>query len=881
MGGFDYGGKMIYSPMMQQYLQTKDEYKDSILLYRLGDFYEMFFDDAIKASEILDLVLTSKVCGQKCKAPMCGIPYHAVDNYIAKLIEAGEKVAICEQLSEPNSRELVKRGVVRVVTPGTVVENTILNEKNNNYLAVVFSDGKTTAAAYCDITTGRFFAHEFSGESAYKELQENLLSYSPKEILTDSECLQLNERLDVIRVNLIPRLKCYNDGAFTVEKATEVIKEQYKTSFTEVFNLKTHKTALRASGALLSYLNETQKRYLSHLEPIKFIENSEFMSLNVNTRRSLELVSSGRENKKKGSLLWLLDNTKTGMGGRLLCDWVEHPLQNPKKIQRRLDAVEELVENFLLREEISECLQRIKDIERLSGKISYNNLTPRDCNSLQASLAELPVLKRILSETHTPLIKDIDGRLVDVSDVEKLLFSAIKENAPAISRDGNFIKEGYNAQVDYLRNISQNSIGLIGKLEEREKTKTGIKTLKVGYNRVFGYYIEVSNAFKDVLPQGYIRKQTIATGERFVTEELKKLEEEILNADESVLRLEKELFEKLRQQLLTHISEFQSIAQAVAELDALTSLARTAVANNYRKPKLNTHGTELKITEGRHPVVEKFLKNDVFVTNDTCLDTNENRTMIITGPNMAGKSTFMRQVALIVLMTHIGSFVPAKSALVPIVDKIFTRVGANDDLTLNQSTFMVEMVEIAAIMNGATSKSLILLDEVGRGTATFDGLSIAWAIMEHITEKIRAKTLFATHYHELTELEGRLEGVKNYKFSVKELPDGIVFLRKITRGGANKSFGIEVAALAGIDRAVLERASELVSLLEKNDINASVFSKQEADEEAEKKIARERQTKAALKVASTLKEVDMNNLTPLLAFDLVNELSKQIKESYE
>lgn len=606
MGGFDYGGKMIYSPMMQQYLQTKDEYKDSILLYRLGDFYEMFFDDAIKASEILDLVLTSKVCGQKCKAPMCGIPYHAVDNYIAKLIEAGEKVAICEQLSEPNSRELVKRGVVRVVTPGTVVENTILNEKNNNYLAVVFSDGKTTAAAYCDITTGRFFAHEFSGESAYKELQENLLSYSPKEILTDSECLQLNERLDVVRANLIPRLKCYNDGAFTVEKATEAIKEQYKTSFTEVFNLKTHKTALRASGALLSYLNETQKRYLSHLEPIKFIENSEFMSLNVNTRRSLELVSSGRENKKKGSLLWLLDNTKTGMGGRLLCDWVEHPLQNPKKIQRRLDAVEELVENFLLREEISECLQRIKDIERLSGKISYNNLTPRDCNSLQASLAELPVLKRILSETHTSLIKDIDGRLVDVSDVEKLLFSAIKENAPAISRDGNFIKEGYNAQVDYLRNISQNSIGLIGKLEERERTKTGIKTLKVGYNRVFGYYIEVSNAFKDVLPQGYIRKQTIATGERFVTEELKKLEEEILNADESVLRLEKELFENLRQQLLTHISEFQSIAQAVAELDALTSLARTAVANNYRKPKLNTHGTELKITEGATPLWKSF-----------------------------------------------------------------------------------------------------------------------------------------------------------------------------------------------------------------------------------------------------------------------------------
>ncbi len=453
---------MIYSPMMQQYLQTKDEYKDSILLYRLGDFYEMFFDDAIKASEILDLVLTSKVCGQKCKAPMCGIPYHAVDSYIAKLIEAAEKVAICEQLSEPNSRELVKRGVVRVVTPGTVVENTILNEKNNNYLAVVFSDGNAAAAAYCDITTGRFFAHEFSGETALKELQENLLSYSPKEILTDSQSIRLNDCLDIVRANLIPKLKCYDDGAFSSEKAESAIKEQYKTSFTAVFNLKTHRTALRACGALLIYLNETQKRYLSHLSPIQFIENSEFMSLNVNTRRSLELVTSGKDNKKKGSLLWLLDNTKTGMGGRLLCDWVEHPLQNPKKIQNRLDAVEELVDNFLLREEISDSLQRIKDIERLSSKIAYNNLAPRDCNSLQASLAELPKLKNILSEVHSALIKDIDSRLRDVSDAEQLLFSAIKDNAPAVSRDGNFIKEGYNPQVDYLRNISQNRIELIG-----------------------------------------------------------------------------------------------------------------------------------------------------------------------------------------------------------------------------------------------------------------------------------------------------------------------------------------------------------------------------------------------------------------------------------
>lgn len=870
---------MIYSPMMQQYLQTKDEYKDCILLYRLGDFYEMFFDDAIKASEILDLVLTSKVCGQKAKAPMCGIPYHAVESYIAKLIEAGEKVAICEQLSEPNSKELVKRGVVRVVTPGTVVENNILSEKNNNYLAVVFTDKKMTATAYCDITTGSFFAHEFLGEFPLKELQENLLSYNPKEILTDSYGITFNESLDIVRANLLPKLKFYSDSAFSIDNAEDTIKDQYKTSYTEIFNLKKHQTALRACGALLSYLNDTQKRFLSHLTPIKFIENSEFMSLNVSTRRSLELVTSGKENKKRGSLLWLLDNTKTGMGGRLLYDWVEHPLQNHRKIQNRLDAVEELVNNFLLREEISDILQRMKDIERLSAKISYNNLSPRDCNSMQISLSELPALKECLSDTSSSLLKDIKSRILDVADVEKLLYESIKENAPMITRDGNFIKEGFNQQIDYLRNISKNSIDLIGKLEERERIKTGIKTLKVGYNRVFGYYIEVSNSFKDILPEGYIRKQTIATGERFVTEELKKLEEEILNADECVLKLEKELFEKIRQQLLTYISDFQVIAHAIAELDALVSLARAAIANNYRKPKLNIHGNELKIVEGRHPVVEKFLKNDIFVTNDTLLDTDDNRTMIITGPNMAGKSTFMRQVALIVLMAHIGSFVPAKSALIPIVDKIFTRVGASDDITLNQSTFMVEMVEIAAIMNGATNKSLIVLDEVGRGTATFDGLSIAWAIMEYITEKIRAKTLFATHYHELTELEGRLDGVKNYKFSVKELPDGIVFLRKITRGGANKSFGIEVAALAGIDKTVLTRASELVTLLEKNDINSFVFNKQESNEVEEKRIARDKYNKAALKVASILKELDINNITPLLAFDILNDITKQIKDS--
>ena len=860
-----------YSPMIKKYLLTKQQYEDCILLYRLGDFYEMFFEDAQKASRILDLVLTKRSCGDNQYAPMCGVPYHAVDAYIGKLINAGEKVAICEQLTEPIKGVEVQRGVVKVITPGTVMESDILEEKRNNYIACVISNDAVAGCAFCDLSTGQFFAAELDEVSLIKDLQELLVSYKPSEILGNNKAYELNNSLECVRADYVSVITL-NEQCLQMEyaKAKHIVEQHYAVDTLDGFGLRGKKTAITACGALLQYLQDTQMRDLPHLNPIKVIVKNEFMSIDIKTRRNLELTVSANDNKRKGSLLWLLDKTCTSMGARQLVGWIDRPLQSVQKINARLDGTEELYRNFVLRDKLVELLSGVKDIERLAGRIAYNSVTPKDCNALQASLVYLPQIKTLLEGTRTKILQRLGTEIDSLDDVCKLLASAIVKEAPQVIKDGGFIKKGYNSELDELIDISTNSKQLIANLEQKERTRTGIKTLKLGYNRVFGYYFEISNSLKDLAPSDYIRKQTLTNGERFVTQELKELEEKILTADERRIKLEKQLFEELRIKLLQYIPAMQHTSYCIATIDCLLSFSRVAVDKNYVRPTINTKDSTLKIREGRHPVVEAYLSRNAFISNDTLLDTTDNRTMIITGPNMAGKSTYMRQVALITLLAHIGCFVPAEEALVPIVDRIFTRVGASDDLTFNQSTFMVEMAEVANIVNNATSNSLIVLDEVGRGTSTFDGLSIAWAIMEYVSEKIRAKTLFATHYHELTELEGRVEGVKNYKIAVKELPNGIVFLHKITRGGANKSFGIEVASLAGVPKSICDRAREIVKMLENSDINYKIEDIETTQKH--KEIAR-----TANEVVSVLKDLDINRCSPIEAFGILSDLVNKVK----
>lgn len=864
-----------FSPMMKEYLQTKEQYKDCILLYRLGDFYEMFFEDAEKASRLLDLTLTGKNCGKQERAPMCGVPYHAVDTYVAKLISAGEKVAICEQLSDPkakdSSRKLVERDVVRVITPGTVMESDILEEKRSNFIASVCV-GDKIGIAFCDISTGEFCTSELGGASFAKDLQEMLVSYKPAEVIANKAALELSESLECVRAGYIPRFSLYNEACFQEKRARENALNHYKLSTLDGFGLAGKRFAVCACGALLSYLDETQKRELSHLKNIRYVDKARFMSIDVKTRRNLELTVSYRENKRQGSLLWLLDKTETAMGARMLTDWVDRPLQKSAQINARLDGVEELYNEFLLRSEIEKILHGIFDFERISSKIAYDNLTPKDCLTLKNALQMLPSLKRLLANTRAKILQDVYANIDCLTEVADLLERSIRDNAPSVIKDSDYIKKGFNSQLDELFDLSENGGARISALEEYERNRTGIRTLRLGYNKIFGYYFEISNSFKEMVPANFIRKQTLTTGERFVTPELKELEEKMLSSFEEKVKLQRALFGQIRTAMLPYIPTMQQTAQAVAAVDCLSALAKVAQANDYCKPKINTRSTELNIVEGRHPIVENYLKRDNFITNDAHLDTSENRTMIITGPNMAGKSTFMRQVALITLMAHIGSFVPAKSAEIPIVDKIFTRVGASDDLAFNQSTFMVEMVEVANILNNATQNSLIILDEVGRGTSTFDGLSIAWAVMEYVSQNICAKTLFATHYHELTDLEGKVEGVKNYRVTVKEYNNSVIFLHKIVRGGANKSFGIEVAKLAGVPANVCERAKEIVKMLENSNISYSL-------ENINDNEASRANNKSAQEVASVLRDIDMNRVSPIEAFDILNNLVQRIKNN--
>ena len=866
--------KNTLSPMMQNYLQTKEQYKDCIVLYRLGDFYEMFFEDAEIASRILDLTLTGRNCGLAERAPMCGVPYHAVDVYVAKLIAAGKKVAICEQLTQPSGKanELVKRDVVRVITSGTVMETEILDGNRSNYIASVFYDEKV-GIAVCDISTGDYFASEFVGSGAIKDLQEFLVSFKPAEIIANGNAVDLSKSLECVRAGYTPAFSTYDDMHFDKKYSKEKVQRIYNVATLDGFGLGGKNHAVTACSALFDYLKETQKRELPHLKSIKYVDKSKYMSIDVKTRRNLELTVSYRENKKTGSLLWLLDKTQTTMGGRMLADWVDRPLQKVGAINARLEGVEELYRAYMLRSYIGKVLHDIGDIERIAGKIAYNNVNPKECVTLKQSLQKLPELKRLLAGSQSKIVCDIDRAIDPLVEVADLLERALKDDAPVSPKEGSeYIKKGYDERLDQLFELAHNGASLLDAMERRERETSGLKTLRLGFNKVFGYYYEVSNSFLSQVPEYFIRKQTLTTGERFVTSELKELEDKMLSAYEQKTALQKRLFEELRDKLLPFIPTIQATAQAIATIDCLYSLATVAESNNYCKPHLNSRSTELKIVDGRHPIVEAYIKRDNFITNDVLLDTDDNRTMIITGPNMAGKSTFMRQVALITLMAHIGSFVPASSAEIPIVDKIFTRVGASDDLAFNQSTFMVEMVEVANILNNATPNSLIILDEVGRGTSTFDGLSIAWAVMEFVSNNVRAKTLFATHYHELTDLEGRVEGVKNYRVTVKEFNGSVVFLHKIVRGGTNKSFGIEVASLAGVPAEVCSRAREIVMMLENSSIDYSLANVQTQIQSKDK-------NKTASEVVSILSDIDINRVSPIEAFDILNTLVNKVNSN--
>ncbi len=860
---------MALAPMMQHYLQTKEKYKDCIVFYRLGDFYEMFFDDAIKASKILDLTLTGRDCGLEERAPMCGVPFHSADTYISKLVQCGEKVAICEQLTEPNSngRQLVERDVIKVISAGTFTNSELIDSRTNNFLGSVYIKNNKIAFSWADITTGEFFVRSFSGENSMAELLDVLVRVSPVEIISNARAEEMFRDAPLVIHGIIPKFFSFTESEFSLISARKSLENQFNVLSLSAFGIDNNEECICSAGALIAYFKENQRHALKNINSIKKENVEEIMMLDVNAIRNLELVKTLRDNKNYGSLLWLLDKTKTSMGARKLQNWVLSPLSDVNKIKYRLDGVEAFYNNTVARQVLSNTLGGIRDISRLAGKISNGNLNPKDCIALKNSLELIPSIKFQLLGIQTSFIDNILNNLGDFTETVKLLSNAIDEDASANIKDGGYIKKGYNAELDELRDYSENSRKCIANIENAEREKTGIKTLKIGYNRVFGYYIEVTNSFKDKIPFNYVRRQTLTNAERYITEELKEIEDKILSSNERFIKLEAQLYSEIKDYLSLKIDELKSTSEQIANLDVLLSLATVARENNYTRPIVNNSNSQLDIVDGRHPVVEAISKQR-FVPNDCLLDGDQNRTMIITGPNMAGKSTYMRQVALITLLAHIGSFVPAKSANIPLTDKIFTRIGASDNLISDQSTFMVEMSEMASILNNSTSNSLIILDEIGRGTSTFDGLSIAWAVVEYVTKNIKAKTLFATHYHELTELEGILEGVKNYKVTVKELQGGIVFLRKIMRGGTNRSFGIEVAELAGVNKVVTERAKKILKKLEKTDIAKS--SKMIENFEQQNIVTLSETEKI-------ISELDLNNISPMQAFNILNDLFDKVK----
>ena len=852
--------------MMQHYLSVKEKYKDCIIFYRLGDFYEMFFDDARTASRVLDLTLTGRDCGLEERAPMCGVPYHAADAYIAKLVSAGYKVAICEQLEDPSqAKGMVARDVIKVVTAGTITDENYLDASANNYIACVCRQGEECAVAWSDITTGVLNCTQYGGPECVNKAVSLLVRLSVSEIICNDEMLFAAKDVPEVSRGVLPPFSSYLGWTFGYKAAEKNLLEQLGAGTLSSFGVNGHDAAVCACGALLEYLKETQKHALANIDNVNYISDRRYMQLDNSAVRNLEVVRSMSEGKKYGTLLWLLDKTKTPMGARLLNNIILSPLGSADAVNYRLDGVEELFDATVVRVGIADCLGQVRDIERLTGKIANGNIMPADCLSLAQSLLAVPGLKFQLTGFTSAVLNDVAAGLEDMTEIAQYILNVIAEKPPATMKDGGYIRAGFDSKLDELRAVKQNSKDILAAMEARERDRTNIRTLKIGFNRVFGYYIEVSKSFKDKVPAEYQRRQTLANAERFITEELKELEDKILNSEEMSLRLESAIYEHITELLSQKIGDFKRIASAVARLDVLVSFAEVAKANKYCRPEMISSGGAMVIREGRHPVVEKISK-EKFVANDTLLDEGENRTLIITGPNMAGKSTYMRQNAIIAIMAHIGSFVPAKSASIPVIDRIFTRVGASDNLISDQSTFMVEMIEVATILRNATRDSLIILDEVGRGTSTYDGLSIAWAVVEEITKNIGAKTLFATHYHELTELEDKLEGVKNYKIAVREINGGIVFLRKIMRGGANRSFGIEVASLAGVPQGVTDRAKEILKNIERS--GRAPARPQPSEPE---------QPREDSEIVKILKEVDMNNMSPMQAFMVLGDLVEKVK----
>lgn len=859
--------------MMRRYLEIKEQYKDAILLFRLGDFYEMFFDDAVTASDFLNLTLTGRDCGLEERAPMCGVPYHAVDNYIKKLIDGGFKVAICEQLNTPEETQKGKqldRDVVRVITAGTVVEDSLLPEKDNNYIASVYVSDKGFGLAWADMSTGEFCLFENDAKNP-DVLDDVLASISPCQTIINSkgDGIVLNS----VMSGRLKRPETYFDWAFSFDNAEKTLLKQLGVKTLEPFECADKKLAISAGGALVEYMLQTGKRDLSHINKINFVRNDSFMLIDVNTRRNLELTETMHEGKRFGSLLWLLDKTVTSMGARLIKNWIEKPLVSAKSISARLNAVEAIANDKENLSYLRESLRGIRDIERLSARIAYGNTNPRDLISIGETLKALPLVKSVAKCFDDKNITKIANTIVTNDKLSDKIFAAIDEKAGASIKDGQFIKEGFDKRLDEYRNAKKEGTVWLANLEAAEKENTGIKNLKVGYNKIFGYYIEVSKSQVDMVPLRYQRKQTLVGGERYVTEELKEIENRILGSEENAVKLELAIFEDLVQELKTHIDEFLQSAKAVQTIDVLQSFATVALSNNYVKPVVSDKIKHISIKNGRHPIVEAVAKSTAFVPNDTNLDEKENRCMIITGPNMAGKSTYMRQVALITLMAQIGSFVPADSAEISLTDRIFTRVGASDDISLGQSTFMVEMVEVATILNNATDKSLLILDEIGRGTSTIDGLSIAWAVIEEISRNIGAKTLFATHFHELSELEGVLDGVKNFQILIKEIGGTIVFLHKIVRGSASKSFGIEVAELAGIPKNVVARAKTIMRQLEEIDINRDTNSiMMTAKGGKQKQISLFDESSDDNEIVKILKDTNIENVSPVQAFAILLDL---------
>ena len=877
------------TPMMQQYMAIKEQYKDCILFYRLGDFYEMFYDDALTASRELEITLTGKNCGQEERAPMCGVPYHAVDVYLNKLVAKGYKVAICEQAEDPKqAKGIVKREVIRIVTPGTNLSQQALDEGRNNYLMCLVYDNNQFGLAITDISTGDFYTTEVA---TLKELYDEIHRFSPSEIICNDSFYMsgasLDDFKDRLHVSVSTLDTWYMDEAVSVQK----IKEHFKVASLDGLGLTDFPSGTLAVGALLLYLYETQKNTLDNLTKITPYRSGGYMIIDSATNRNLELIETLREKQKKGSLLWVLDKTKTAMGARLMRNWIEQPLIEKKKITARQDAVEELYNDMIIREEIREYLNAVYDLERLVTRISYRTANPRDLIAFKTSLGMIPPVKQLLSQAKSAELKEIDERMDCLEDIYDLIEKSIQDEPPIMIREGGMIKEGYNEDVDKFRLSRTEGKTWLAELEAREKEKTGIKNLRVRYNKVFGYYLEVTNSYKELVPEDWTRKQTLANAERYITPELKELEDMILGAEDKLAALEYDLYCEVRDSIGEQVVRIQETAKAIAHLDVLASLACVAQSNDYVRPSINTKGV-IDIQGGRHPVVEKMNNNQMFIDNDTYLDNKNHRISIITGPNMAGKSTYMRQSALIVLMAQIGSFVPAKSANIGIVDRIFTRVGASDDLASGQSTFMVEMTEVANILRNATSRSLLILDEIGRGTSTFDGLSIAWAVVEHISNPklLGAKTLFATHYHELTELEGKLDSVNNYCIAVREQGDDIIFLRKIIRGGADKSYGIQVARLAGVPDSVIDRAKEISSWLEETDVtdkakNLQVRTSAKKKEVVREAVPAEKQMSlfdiypADHPVLKELAGLDVSNMTPIQALNTLYELQKRLKET--